>query len=109
MQVATGTVVNGKIDLEGAPLTEGAKVTVVTRGAGGRFSLTAAREDELLESLAEIERGQFVSLEDLLASPPPGRSVWPFGSRSPAALPARHGGQRSGGRRTDLQPLRRWA
>lgn len=33
MQVATGTVVNGKIVLEGVSLTEGEVVTVVTRGA----------------------------------------------------------------------------
>ena len=75
MQVATGTVVNGKIVLEGVPLTEGAKVTVVTRGADESFSLTAAQEDELLESLGEIERGQFVSLDELLATLPPGRSA----------------------------------
>ncbi len=36
MQVAIGTVVNGKIVLEGVPLTEGAKVTVITRGADER-------------------------------------------------------------------------
>jgi predicted transcriptional regulator len=70
MQVATGTVVNGKIVLEGVPLAEGAKVTIVTRGADEGFSLTEAQEDALLESLAEIERGEFVTLEGLLASLP---------------------------------------
>ena len=75
MQVATGTVVNGKIVLEGVSLAEGAKVTVLTRGADESFSLTVAQEDELLESLAEIERGEFVSLDDLLATLPPARSV----------------------------------
>jgi predicted DNA-binding antitoxin AbrB/MazE fold protein len=73
MQVATGTVVNGKIVLEGVPLAEGAKVTVVTRGADECFSLTASQEDALLESLAEIERGEFLSLEELVASLPTGR------------------------------------
>jgi predicted transcriptional regulator len=70
MQVATGTVVNGKIVLEGVPLTEGARVTVVTRGADEGFALTEAEEDALLASLAEIERGQYVSLEELIASLP---------------------------------------
>jgi hypothetical protein len=70
MQVATGTVVNGKIVLEGLPLIEGAKVTVVARGADEGFTLTATQEDALLESLAQIERGEFVSLEDLLATLP---------------------------------------
>jgi len=73
MQVATGTVVNGKIVLEGVPLTEGAKVTVVTRGADEGFSLTAAQEEELINSLAEIDRGEFLTLEELLASLPTGR------------------------------------
>jgi hypothetical protein len=70
MQVATGTVVDGKIVLEGVPLAEGARVTVVTRGADEGFVLTAAQESALLESLAEIERGQYVSLEELVASLP---------------------------------------
>lgn len=70
MQFATGTVVNGKIVLEGVPLTEGARVTVVTRGADEGIALTEAQEDALLASLAEIERGQCVSLEELIASLP---------------------------------------
>ena len=70
MQVATGTVVNGKIVLEGVPLAEGAVVTVVTRGADESFSLTAAQEEELVASMAEIERGEFLTLEELLQSLP---------------------------------------
>ncbi len=70
MQVATGTVINGKIVLEGVPLSEGAKVTVVTRGADEGFTLTAAQEAALLDSIAQVERGEFVSLGELLASLP---------------------------------------
>jgi hypothetical protein len=70
MQVATGTVVNGKVVLEDVPLVEGAVVAVVTRGADERFSLTEAQEAELLEAVAEIERGEYVSLEELLQSLP---------------------------------------
>lgn len=70
MQVATGTVVNGKIVLEDVALEEGAVVAVVARGEGERFSLTREQEDELLEALAEIDRGEFVSLEELLRSLP---------------------------------------
>lgn len=73
MQVATGTVVNGKIVLEDVALEEGAVVAVVTRGADERFLLTEAQEDELVEALAEIERGEFVSLEELLRSLPNNR------------------------------------
>jgi dihydroxyacetone kinase DhaKLM complex PTS-EIIA-like component DhaM len=70
MQVVTGTVVNGKIVVEGVPLVEGAVVTVVTRGADERFSLTQAQEKELLEAMVEIERGDHVSLDELLRSLP---------------------------------------
>lgn len=70
MQVATGTVVNGKILLEGVSLAEGSVVTVVARGAGESFSLTDAQEEELQASMAEIARGDFLSLEDLLQSIP---------------------------------------
>lgn len=75
MQVATGTAVNSRIVLEGVPLAEGAKVTVVTRAADESFLLTTDAEDELLESLAEVERGQFLCLEELLATLPLGRSM----------------------------------
>ncbi|MCK9396531.1 MAG: hypothetical protein M0Q44_13175 [Methylobacter sp.] len=70
MQVATGTVVNGKIVLEGVSLTEGAVVTVVTRGSDESFLLTEAQENELLAAMSEIERGEYVSLEELLQSLP---------------------------------------
>ncbi|MFZ2451345.1 MAG: hypothetical protein WAW36_12580 [Methylovulum miyakonense] len=70
MQIATGTVVNGKIVLEGVSLTEGAVVTVVTRGSDESFLLTEAQENELLAAMTEIERGEYVSLEELLQSLP---------------------------------------
>jgi hypothetical protein len=70
MQVITGTVVNGKIVVEGVPLAEGARVTVVARGADEDFALTNEQEDELLAAIAEIERGDSVSVADLLKSLP---------------------------------------
>ena len=70
MQVATGTVVDGKIVLEGVALAEGAVVAVIARGADESFSLTDAQEDELLAAMAEIERGEYVSLEELMQSLP---------------------------------------
>jgi predicted transcriptional regulator len=73
MQVATGTVVDGKIVVEGVSLTEGTRVTVVARGADEGFSLSAAEEDALIESLAEIDRGEFLTVEELIASLPTGR------------------------------------
>ncbi len=70
MQVATGTVVDGKIVLEGVSLVEGAVVAVVARGADEGFSLTETQEDELLAAMGEIERGEYVTLEELLQTLP---------------------------------------
>ena len=70
MQIATGTVVNGKIVLDGVALTEGAVVAVVTRGADESFTLTQDEEDELLAAMAEIEAGEYVTLDSLLQSLP---------------------------------------
>lgn len=70
MQVATGTVVNGKVEVEGVALPEGAVVAVVARGADEPFSLSAADEEELLAAISEIERGDFISVKELLESLP---------------------------------------
>jgi hypothetical protein len=70
MQVVTGTVVEGRVVVQGASLPEGSRVTVLAQGADEGFSLSAEQEDELIESLAEIERGEFVSLEQLLSTLP---------------------------------------
>ena len=70
MQVITGTVVDGRVVVQGAALPEGALVTVLTRGANESFTLSAEDEDELLEALAEIDRGEHLSLEKLLETLP---------------------------------------
>ena len=48
----------------------GATVTVVTRGGDESFSLNEAQENALLVAIAEIERGDYVTPEELLASLP---------------------------------------
>jgi hypothetical protein len=70
MQVATGTVVNGKIEIEGVSLPEGMVVAVLARGADEPFALTPEDEDELLAAISEIERGQYVTVEELLRELP---------------------------------------
>lgn len=66
MKVATGTVVGGKVVVEGEVLAEGSTVSVLLREEEETFELTAADEAELLESIAEIERGNFITGEELL-------------------------------------------
>ena len=68
MQISTGTVVGGKVVVEGVPLVEGAVVTVLAREAEQPFSLSMQDEDELLAAMAEVERGEFISAEELLES-----------------------------------------
>lgn len=68
MQVTTGTVVGGKVVVEGTPLVEGSVVAVLSRAADEPFALSVQDEDELLAAMAEIKRGEFVSPENLLES-----------------------------------------
>ena len=66
MKVATGTVVDGKVVVEGESLAEGSKVTVILREDEESFDLTPEEEAELLASIAEIERGDYITADDLL-------------------------------------------
>jgi hypothetical protein len=68
MQLVTGTVVDGKVVIEGAPLEEGAVVAVLARGADEPFTLSEQQENELLAAMEEIERGDFVTVDELLES-----------------------------------------
>ena len=67
MKIATGTVVGGKVVLEGVTLEEGASVTVLARDDEGAFTLTPEEEAELLLSIAEADRGETVSAKEVLA------------------------------------------
>jgi len=66
MVITSGRVVEGKIVVEGEPLPEGARVTVLTREGDEVFVLDAAAEAELLESMAEGDRGETIPAEDVL-------------------------------------------
>jgi hypothetical protein len=65
MGVATGTVIAGKVVVEGMDLPEGALVTVLTPEPGEEVQLTAAEEADLLEAIAEVECGESISAEEL--------------------------------------------
>ncbi len=66
MQLATGTVVGGKIVVEGDPLPEGAIVTILAREADETFEVPPELEAELLESIAQAERGETISADELI-------------------------------------------
>jgi hypothetical protein len=67
MGIATGTVVGGKVQLEGVILPEGAVVTVLTQESGPGSALSLEEEAELLLSIAEADRGETISAEELFA------------------------------------------
>lgn len=66
MQLATGTVVGGKIVVDGDPLPEGAVVTILTREADDTFEVPPELEAELLESIAQADRGETITADELL-------------------------------------------
>jgi hypothetical protein len=65
MRVATGRVVGGKVVLEGELLTEGSVVTVIASEDDGIFDVSADEEQALLAAIAQAERGQVVSWDEL--------------------------------------------
>ena len=67
MKIATGKVVEGKVVLEGVALEEGSSVTVLAREDESGITLTPEEEAELLLAIAEADRGETVSAEEVLA------------------------------------------
>lgn len=65
MQIASGTIVNGKVVVVGLALPEGTVVTVLTRDDEPTAHLSPFEETELLEALDEADREEGVSAEEL--------------------------------------------
>ncbi len=66
VQLTTGTVVGGKVVIDGDLLTEGAVVTILSRESDETFEVPADLEPELLESMAEADRGDTISADELI-------------------------------------------
>lgn len=66
MRITPGKVVLGRVELEGEPLPDGALVTVLSRESDETFELDLDAEAELLESLAEADRGELIPAEEVL-------------------------------------------
>lgn len=67
MQVATGTVVSGKVELDEPLLTDGTEVFVITREPEADVKLSAEELAELEAGLAEADRGETISGDELFA------------------------------------------
>jgi hypothetical protein len=66
MKIATGTVTDGTIVVEGQPFVDGEKVTVLSYGNEQPFRVSPEEKRMLLESIAQADRGEFVDADDLL-------------------------------------------
>ena len=65
MQLAIGTVVNGKVVVEGVSFPEGTIVTVLARESDETFDVPAELESELQASLEEADRGETITAAEL--------------------------------------------
>lgn len=66
MQIASGKIVNGQVVID-ADLPEGADVTLLALDGEETFEVDAELEAVLLESIAQGERGETISAEQLLS------------------------------------------
>jgi hypothetical protein len=66
MQVTSGIVVDGKVIVEGDPLPEGTVVTIIARDAEETFEVPPELEAELLESIAQADRGETISADEVI-------------------------------------------
>ncbi len=66
MRVASGRVIDGRVDLLGAELPEGASVTVLLSEGDETFEVDEETEKMLLESIAQCDRGETVPFETVL-------------------------------------------
>lgn len=67
MQVATGTVVAGKLVVDGLDLPDGETMVVLTRDAETAADLSPEEEADLLAALEEADRGETISAQELFA------------------------------------------
>lgn len=65
MQITSGKVVNGRVVID-AELPEGADVTLIALDGEETFEVSPELEAVLLESIAQGERGETITAEDLL-------------------------------------------
>jgi len=66
MQIASGRVVGGRVELD-AELPEGASVTVLALEGDETFEADAETEKMLLQAIAQCDRGQTTPLSEVLS------------------------------------------
>lgn len=67
MRVMSGTVIGGKVEVPPESIAEGEHVMILVPEPESAIRLTPQDENELLQAMEEIRRGEYVSGTDLLA------------------------------------------
>ena len=65
MRISNGKVVDGRVVVDGEPLEEGANVTILITDER-TFYLNSAEERELLDAIAEADRGDLLDADEVL-------------------------------------------
>ena len=65
MQITSGTIIDGKVVVEGLSLPEGTLVTILARGDEVAVRLQPKQEADLLDALDEADREDGISAEEL--------------------------------------------
>ena len=65
MQIASGTIIDGQVVVDGLALPEGTNVTILARGDEVAVRLPPQQEAELLEALDEADREPGISADEL--------------------------------------------
>jgi hypothetical protein len=66
MRITQGKVVDGRVVIEGEPLSEGSTVTVLVPDER-TFTLSEEDEAALLEAIAQADRGELLDAEEVLS------------------------------------------
>lgn len=67
MQIASGTIVGGKVVVDGLSLPEGTPVTILARGDEAVVKLPPRQEAQLIDALDEADREEGITAEELFA------------------------------------------
>ena len=66
MLITTGKVNNGVIHIDSRDLPDGTTVTLLVREGDETFELDASQETELLEAIAQADRGELIDATDVI-------------------------------------------
>ena len=66
MKLATGTVIDGRVEIPAEFVPEGAYVMILATEPGEPVRLSPAEEEELTEAMEQMDRGEYIDGQALL-------------------------------------------